>query len=96
MDRRDLGRGDRCRLRAGPVAATVLVLLLPQVVAVVDGESRIQIKPVRLARDLGERVVVASGLTIDDRVVVSPNALLRPGDQVEVAAPPERAVSSAK
>lgn len=67
-----------------------------QVVAVVDGESRIQLKPVRIARDLGERVVVASGLTIDDRVVVSPNALLRPNDQVEIASPPARAVSSAK
>jgi RND family efflux transporter MFP subunit len=55
-----------------------------QMVAVVDSESRFQLRPVAVTRDMGERVVIASGLTVRDRVIVSPNALLRPNDEVQV------------
>ena len=58
-----------------------------QMVALVDNDSRVVLKPVSVARDLGERIVIAAGLTVDDRVIVSPNALLRPGDVVDVIAP---------
>lgn len=58
-----------------------------QVVAVVDAHSKVQWKTVRVARDLGGSVVIAAGLTVSDQVIVSPNALLRPGDQVEIAQP---------
>lgn len=61
-----------------------------QVVALVDAQSRVVLKGVSVARDLGERVVITSGLTVDDRVIVSPNALLRPGDEVEVVTPTAR------
>lgn len=61
-----------------------------QMVAIADAESRIQLRGVSVSRDLGERVVITSGLTPDDRVVVSPNALLRPGDQVEIITPTAR------
>jgi len=54
-----------------------------QMVAIVDADNRVQFRPVVLARDLGERVVVASGLTVHDHVIVSPNALLRAGDEVQ-------------
>jgi len=57
-----------------------------QMVVVVDAENKVALRPVRVARDLGERVVVASGLTVDDRVIVAPNALLRPGDEVQIIA----------
>jgi multidrug efflux system membrane fusion protein len=67
-----------------------------QMVATVDAEDRIQLKPVSVARDLGERVVIPSGLSVQDRVVVSPNALLRAGDQVEVVTPTARAAPSQK
>lgn len=60
------------------------------VVAVADEKNRVQLKPVLVARDLGERVVIASGLTTNDRVVVSPNALLRAGDEVEIVTPTAR------
>lgn len=59
-----------------------------QVVAVVDAHSKVQWKPVRVARDLGDGVLIGAGLSIEDRVIVSPNALLRPGDTVELAQPP--------
>lgn len=66
-----------------------------QMVAIVDGESRVQLQPVAVAQDLGERVVISSGLTVDDRVIVSPNALLRAGDAVEIVTPTARAPGAA-
>ncbi len=65
-----------------------------QTVATVGAEDRVELKTVTVARDLGERVVVTAGLTLHDRVIVSPNALLRPGDQVEVVVPTARATAS--
>ncbi|WBT36753.1 efflux RND transporter periplasmic adaptor subunit [Hyphomicrobium sp. DMF-1] len=67
-----------------------------QMVAIVDAEDRVRLKPVAVSRDLGERVVIASGLTVEDRVIVSPNALLRAGDQVEIVTPTARAAPAAK
>lgn len=66
-----------------------------QVVAIVDEKSRFQLRPVNVVRDLGEKVVVASGLSVNDRVIVSPNALLLPGDQVQVVNRSVRAASAA-
>lgn len=65
---------------------TILARQGRQVVAVVDGEDRVRIKPVRVARDLGDRVIVSSGLQTADRVIVSPNAMLKEGDTVKVHA----------
>jgi multidrug efflux system membrane fusion protein len=61
-----------------------------QMVALADAQSRVVLKAVSVARDLGERVVIVAGLTVDDRVIVSPNALLRPGDEVEITTPTAR------
>lgn len=55
-----------------------------QVVFVVDNQGVVQIKPIIVDRDLGQSVVVTSGLTTGDRVIISPNALLREGDKVDV------------
>ncbi len=41
-------------------------------------------RPIVVGRDLGDRVEVTSGLGIADRVILSPNALLRQGDEVAV------------
>ncbi len=65
-----------------------------QMVAIADSESRFQLRAVVRARDMGERVIIASGLTVNDRVIVSPNALLRPNDVVEVAASALRAADA--
>ena len=65
-----------------------------QMVAVVDDQSKFQLRPVAIARDFGERVSIASGLTVRDRVIVSPNALLRPGDEVQIAASPVKAAAA--
>lgn len=67
-----------------------------QMVAIVDGDSRVTFHPVSVTRDLGERVVIAFGLTVKDRVIVSPNGLLRPGDVVKVMETPLRAAANSK
>lgn len=54
--------------------------------AVVGGDGRVAIRPVRISRDLGGAVEIASGLTPQDRVIDNPPDSLRPGDQVRVAA----------
>lgn len=64
-----------------------------QMVAVADAQSRVQLRSVSVARDLGERVVINSGLTVEDRVIVSPNALLRVGEDVEIVVPTARAAA---
>ena len=58
-----------------------------QFAAVVGADEKIAFRKVRVGRDLGAEAEVCAGLTLDDRVVLSPNALLKPGDRVEVAKP---------
>lgn len=55
-----------------------------QNVAVVSGDGTVAFRPVTIGRDFGERVEIVAGLTEQDRVILSPNALLREGDKVEV------------
>jgi len=54
-------------------------------VATVDAKDRIVFKPVTVARDLGKTIELASGLTADDRIVVTPPDGVVEGDQVRVA-----------
>ena len=73
---------------------TILTRNGRQVVAIVDGDNRVRIKPVSVARDLGERIIVSSGLNLQDRVIASPNALLKDGDVVDVQPPDVAGASS--
>jgi RND family efflux transporter MFP subunit len=54
-------------------------------VATVDANDRVVIKPITIARDLGEEIEVASGLTSTDRIVLSPPDGIAAGDLVRVA-----------
>jgi hypothetical protein len=54
-------------------------------VATIGPGDTIQLKPIRLGRNLGTEVEVLSGLTISDRVVVSPPDSLSNGDKVRIA-----------
>jgi RND family efflux transporter MFP subunit len=49
-----------------------------------DGEDKVAFTKVSVGRDFGERVEVVAGLSPFDRVILSPNALLREGDTVAV------------
>lgn len=67
---------------------TIVVREGRQNVVIVDAGSKVALRSVTIGRDLGEKVEVVSGLTASDLVILSPNALLKAGDQVELAASP--------
>jgi RND family efflux transporter MFP subunit len=54
-------------------------------VATVSADDRIQFKTVTISRDLGRSIELGSGLSPDDRVVVTPPDGIADGDQVRVA-----------
>jgi RND family efflux transporter MFP subunit len=57
-------------------------------VATVGADSRVILKPVTISRDLGKEIEIGSGLTAEDRVVVSPPDGIASGDQVHIAGVP--------
>jgi membrane fusion protein, multidrug efflux system len=54
-------------------------------VATVGPNDRVLFKKVTIARDLGREIEIASGLTADDRVIVTPPDGLADNDQVRIA-----------
>jgi RND family efflux transporter MFP subunit len=54
-------------------------------VAVVGPDDKVEIKPVRLGRNLGTEVEILSGLSMSDRVINSPPDSLGVGDKVRIA-----------
>jgi RND family efflux transporter MFP subunit len=60
-------------------------------VAVVDGGNRVAVKPVTIARDEGNRVVISTGIARTDRVIDSPPDSIRSGDKVRVQTAASRA-----
>jgi RND family efflux transporter MFP subunit len=54
-------------------------------VAVVGSDDKVEIKPVRLGRNLGTEVEILSGLSVSDRVINSPPDSLGAGDTVRIA-----------
>jgi RND family efflux transporter MFP subunit len=57
------------------------------VVATVDGQGVVTIRPVSIARDLGSSVQLASGVNVGAQVVDNPPDSLASGDKVHVLAP---------
>lgn len=53
-------------------------------VATVDASSKAVLKPVTIARDLGQVVEISAGLSLDDRVIESPPDGIATGDPVRV------------
>ncbi len=54
-------------------------------VATVTAGDKILFKNVTIARDLGREIEIASGLSPDDRVIVTPLDGIADGDQVRIA-----------
>ncbi len=54
-------------------------------VATVGADDKVLFKTVTIARDLGKEIELASGLTLEDRVIVAPPDGIADGDQVRVA-----------
>lgn len=55
-------------------------------VAVVDANNKVLLKPITIARDLGQVIEVATGITAADRIIDSPPDGLSDGDLVRVVA----------
>ncbi|WP_322517917.1 efflux RND transporter periplasmic adaptor subunit [Rhodopseudomonas palustris] len=53
-------------------------------VAVVGPDDRVQLKTVKIARDLGREIELASGLSPDDRIIVAPPDGIADGEKVRV------------
>jgi RND family efflux transporter MFP subunit len=53
--------------------------------AVVDASNKVEMKPVVLGRNLGDRVEVQSGLTLADRLIDNPLESTQNGDVVRIA-----------
>jgi len=53
-------------------------------VASVDADSKVTLKPVTIARDLGQVIEIGSGITTADRLIASPPDGLNDGDMVRV------------
>jgi len=58
----------------------------PQVV-VVDGEGKLKFVPIKIGRDFGTEIEVASGLKGDEQIVTNPTDDLKPDQAVKVLAP---------
>lgn len=54
-------------------------------VAIVNDQNRIEIKPVRLGRDLGNRITVTEGIQGDEQLVINPGDDLVRGLRIQVA-----------
>jgi RND family efflux transporter MFP subunit len=66
-------------------------------VAVLDAESRVRLKTVKVGRNYGESVEVIDGVSPGDKLVLNPSDSLAEGDQVTVAPPaPEKAAKAEK
>ena len=58
-------------------------------VAVIDGNGRVTLKRVTIARDEGRTVSISQGIGVDDRVVDNPPDAIRTGDHVRVQGAPK-------
>jgi RND family efflux transporter MFP subunit len=54
---------------------------------VLNADNQVEFRKITLGKNFPTTVEVLQGVSVEDRVVVNPNALLKPGQQVEVAQP---------
>jgi RND family efflux transporter MFP subunit len=65
-------------------------------VGVVNPEGRVEIKKIKVGRDLGTKLEVTEGISIKDRVIENPSDGLADGTQVQVAGSQNRPVAAAQ
>ena len=58
-------------------------------VAVVGGDSKVQLRSVKLGRDFGNTVEILSGLAATDRVILNPPDAIADGMTVRIVRPVE-------
>lgn len=82
-----------------PLLVPANVLVVDQAgthVAVVDGESRIGFRPVKLGRDFGREVEILEGVTANDVLVASPSDLLVERETVTAVEPQQKQATKEK
>jgi len=62
-------------------------------IATVDDQDRVALKSVTISRDLGSVIEMASGLSLSDRIIVTPPDGVMAGDQVRISGEEERRLS---
>jgi RND family efflux transporter MFP subunit len=100
----ELMPGDYASIRL-QAAAAALVLSVPSsalifnakglAIATVGNDNHVLLKPVTIARDLGQVIEIASGLAANDRVIRNPPDGIADSDIVQVIAPAASAVAAA-
>jgi multidrug efflux pump subunit AcrA (membrane-fusion protein) len=65
-------------------------------VATVGADNRVAVKPVTIARDLGSKIEIASGLGANDRVIQNPPDGIATGAEVRIAGSTAKAPDGAK
>jgi RND family efflux transporter MFP subunit len=68
-------------------ANTLLFRSEGTVVGVVGGDGKVQLKKIKIGKDLGTQLEVAQGLSPDDQVIVNPSDSLASGQTVKVRPP---------
>ncbi len=64
-------------------AAAILFKPAGLQVAVVDGDSKVQFRPITIAKDDGDTVELATGVNPGDRVALNISSAIMPGEQVD-------------
>ncbi|MGH6852394.1 MAG: efflux RND transporter periplasmic adaptor subunit, partial [Methylocella sp.] len=62
-------------------------------VAKVDEENKVVLSKVQLGRNLGNYVEIASGVSLSDRLIDSPQESIAPGETVRIAGAPDQSVA---
>src|SRR5712671_5555799 len=76
-----------------PVNAMLFRAEGPQV-AVVDRDSKVQLRPITIGRDFGATLEILGGLEVSDRIIINPSDSLEEGQKVHVATPNQGAARS--
>jgi multidrug efflux system membrane fusion protein len=74
-------------VNASPLVVPANVLVMDREgahVVIVDGEGRIDLRPVKIGRDFGREVEILEGIAMNDVLVASPSDLLTQGETVSV------------
>jgi membrane fusion protein, multidrug efflux system len=69
-----------------PVNAMLFRAEGPQV-AVVDKDSKVQLRPITIGRDFGATLEILGGLEVSDQIIINPSDSLENGQKVHVAKP---------
>src|ERR1700682_4917365 len=76
-----------------PVNAMLFRAEGPQV-AVVDKDSKVELRPITIGRDFGATLEILGGLEVSDQIIINPSDSLEEGQKVHVATPNQGAARS--